>query len=277
MDAEFTIDLMKLYRAIYEYDERSQLARERYEEYDSINQVMVSYLDATYQYDLAGNITRKTFGDGTYLAFTYSIGYQMTQVTNGTATWTFSYDANGNMTQRSLMGFANFQATYDQLNKLVSYRFASIGNYNTIEYDGIGRVWKRTDTSSNNSYFYHTGTALAQELDASYNVTTDYMAGKRRYMPSQPDATKYRYYVKDNLGSVVMMTDHEQNKETYTYDAWGEHVDTANIPTTPNKVRYGGAWVEAFATGTVHDAIHLCFGGSRCRRPIVLNMGSFRT
>ena len=100
--------------------------------------------------------------------------------------------------------------------------------------------------------------ALAQELDASYNVTTDYMAGKRRYMPSQPDATKYRYYVKDNLGSVVMMTDHEQNKETYTYDAWGEHVDTANTPTTPNKVRYGGAWVEAFASGPGVDAIYLC-------------------
>jgi hypothetical protein len=34
-------------------------------------------------------------------------------------------------------------------------------------------------------------------------------------------------------GSAATMTDHEQNKETYNYDAWGEHVDTGNVPTTP--------------------------------------------
>ena len=60
-------------------------------------------------------------------------------------------------------------------------------------------------------------------------------------MPDEADANKYRYYAKDHLGSVIAMTDHEQNKELYTYDAWGEHVDTGSVPTTPNKVRYGGA------------------------------------
>ena len=54
------------------------------------------------------------------------------------------------------------------------------------------------------------------------------------------------------------MTDHDQNKEIYTYDAWGEHVDTANTPTRPNNIRYGGAWVEAFASGPGVDAIYLC-------------------
>ena len=82
------------------------------------------------------------------------------------------------------------------------------------------------------------------------------MAGKRRYMPDEADADKYRYYAKDHLGSVIAMTDHEQNKELYSYDAWGEHVDTTNLPSTPNNVRYGGARLECFAfSGTPPDAL----------------------
>ena len=66
-------------------------------------------------------------------------------------------------------------------------------------------------------------------------------------------------YAKDQLGSVVMMTDHEQNTELYNYDAWGEHADTANLPSTENNIRYGGARVECFAKSvTSTDAIYLC-------------------
>jgi len=110
------------------------------------------------------------------------------------------------------------------------------------------------------SFYYHTGTALVQELDDEYGVKVDYMAGKRRYMPDEEvEGDKYRYYVKDQLGSVVMMTDHEQNTEHYNYDAWGEHADTANLPSTENNVRYGGARVECFAKSvTSTDAIYLC-------------------
>jgi RHS repeat-associated protein len=85
-----------------------------------------------------------------------------------------------------------------------------------------------------------------QELDDSYDVTTDYMAKARRYMPGEADADKYRYYVRDHQGSVMMMSDTEQNIERYTYDAWGEHLDSDTLPDTENKIRYGGARVECF-------------------------------
>ena len=49
-----------------------------------------------------------------------------------------------------------------------------------------------------------------------HNVKTDYLAGARRYMPDEADEDKYRYYVRDHQGSVLAMTDHEQNKEEYT-------------------------------------------------------------
>jgi hypothetical protein len=92
-----------------------------------------------------------------------------------------------------------------------------------------------------------------QELDDSYDVTTDYMAKARRYMPGEADADKYRYYVRDHQGSVVMMSDTEQNIERYTYDAWGEHLDTDTLPDTENKIRYGGARVEKKGDGYIQN------------------------
>ena len=37
-----------------------------------------------------------------------------------------------------------------------------------------------------------------------------------------------------------MMTDHEQNVEEYKYDAWGEHIDSAALPSAANSIRYAG-------------------------------------
>jgi RHS repeat-associated protein len=76
-------------------------------------------------------------------------------------------------------------------------------------------------------------------------------------MPGEADADKYRYYVRDHQGSVMMMSDKEQNIERYTYDAWGEHIDSATLPDTENKIRYGGARVECFIdAGDELDAIY---------------------
>jgi len=115
-----------------------------------------------------------------------------------------------------------------------------------IHYDGIGQVWKRTDTQSRDSYYYHTGSALAQELDGSYNVEVDYMAGLRRYMPDEAEEDQYRYYARDHQGSVVQMTGHGTEPEEYTYDAWGEYADTDSLPSAANNIRYAGARLECF-------------------------------
>ncbi|MBU1024305.1 hypothetical protein KKB99_08500, partial [bacterium] len=94
-------------------------------------------------------------------------------------------------------------------------------------------------------------------MDDSYNVVTDYMADKRRFMPNEASADKHRYYMKDHQGTVVAMTDHDQNVEEYNYDAWGEHIDNTDFPTATNLVRYAGARVENFAdAGNEKDAIY---------------------
>ena len=76
-------------------------------------------------------------------------------------------------------------------------------------------------------------------------------------MPDEADEEKYRYYVRDHQGSVLAMTDHEQNKEEYTYDSWGEHIDTDSLPDVANRIRYAGARIECFVTpGQETDAIY---------------------
>jgi hypothetical protein len=197
------------------------LAREVFEKWDSTNKKMVIVIDNKYEYDLAGNMTKKTLMNDYSWNFTYSIGYQMTQATYSSTTWFFSYDANGNLIERSYQAgipvVVDFQATYDEYNRVKSYRFSDSGSYNEIEYDAIGRVWKRTDTSSNDTFFYHTSRALAQELDDEYNVIKDYLASSRRYMPDETADDKYRYYHKDHLGSVSYMTGHQLGtNEEYT-------------------------------------------------------------
>lgn len=53
---------------------------------------------------------------------------------------------------------------------------------------------------------------LVLKLEGSYNVTIDYMTNARRYMPDESSADQHRYYMKDHQGTVVAMTDHDQNK-----------------------------------------------------------------
>ena len=153
----------------------------------------------------------------------------------------------------------DFQATYDEYNRMKSYRFMGSGPYEQIEYDSLGRVWERIDMSSNEKMYHHTSRALAQEIEEDgedLNVVTDYMARSRRFMPDEADAEKYRYYHRDHLGSVALMSGHAVATEEYTYDAWGEHVDTP--PSTENKVRYAGAHLETFVGGSTSNAIYLC-------------------
>ncbi len=169
----------------------------------------------------------------------------------------FTYDANGNLTDVTVTPGPNtiFQASYDPHNQLEQHRATDSGNYNLIEYDSVGRVWKRTDTSSTDTFYYHDGNHLMQELDTNKAVTTDYMADSRRYMPDEITADKTRYYTKDHLGSVMMMQDKASDtQEKYELDAWGE--PAAPVPTTENKVRYAGARTEMVLDAGGSDAIY---------------------
>ena len=81
-------------------------------------------------------------------------------------------------------------------------------------------------------------------------------------MPGEATNDQYRYYHKDHLGSVTLLTTKDFTGTApidYTYDAWGEHVDTPALPTVENRVRYAGAYLETFANpGNSLDAIYLC-------------------
>ncbi|HEX9745973.1 MAG TPA: helix-turn-helix domain-containing protein, partial [bacterium] len=103
--------------------------------------------------------------------------------------------------------------------------------------------------------------------DDSYVVDTDYMAQSRRYMPGEASEEQYRYYAKDRQGSVSMMTAHNdgtQIQELYHYDAWGEHLPGTTPPAVENKIRYVGARVENFRSGTTDAIYHM---GERHYRP----------
>jgi hypothetical protein len=79
-------------------------------------------------------------------------------------------------------------------------------------------------------------------------------------MPGEASEEQYRYYAKDRQGSVSMMTAHNdgtQIQELYHYDAWGEHLPGTTPPAVENKIRYVGARVENFRSGTTDAIYHM--------------------
>jgi YD repeat-containing protein len=112
--------------------------------YDSLNRLTCARLNCSlggqdYVYDNIGNLTSKNG-----LTFTYDPGIAPSsrphapgQISDGTVTTTFSYDANGNLTSKNPLGGPEVTYTYDAENRLT--QVISGTQTTTYGYDGDGR------------------------------------------------------------------------------------------------------------------------------------------
>lgn len=87
-----------------------------------------------WSYDENGNRIQSVTAGGTSFttSFTYGTSNRVTSSTTGTATTTYSYDANGSRTLRDQGGGFSTQYSYDSRNRLVSYKESY--NANSILY-----------------------------------------------------------------------------------------------------------------------------------------------
>jgi RHS repeat-associated protein len=144
---------------------------------------------------------------------------------------TYSYDANGNMTQR-VIGGQTWNLGYDAENRLVSVTGPN-GFSATFVYDGDGQRVQSTlggvTTTFVGNYYEVTGSAVTKYYHAN---------GQRIAMRT---GSTLNYLLSDHLGSTSITTSSTGAKEAeLRYTAWGEVRYTSG--STPTKYQYTGQY-----------------------------------
>ena len=158
-------------------------------------------------------------------------------VSNGTASASFDYDANGNL---KWDGTTNY--VYDSENRLVS---ASGLKNASLAYDPLGRLWQTTGAGGAGiTRFVYDGDRLVEEYDSSGYRPRVYVHGAGVDEPlvlyESTGGPVHRFYHTDHQGSIVALADDFGNALSINgYDAWG-------IPNAANAGRFGytgQAWI----------------------------------
>jgi RHS repeat-associated protein len=138
----------------------------------------------------------------------------VTQIANGFSTSTFSYDNNGNLTQKTVDGTSTTYV-YDYANRLIA--LGAGGATTTYGYDAFGTRVLQTGTTTTTIYpFKWYSIASSTGSGASYSTTTEYVFNGDTSLSTidqqlksgvATGTAKTRYLHPDHLGSTNVVTD----------------------------------------------------------------------
>ena len=154
--------------------------------------------------DASGNVSSNT--------------YEVT-VTGDTAS--YSYDANGNLTQK-IEASDTWGYEWNAENQLVRVTKNSV-EVATFQYDPLGRRVEKVAGSVTTSWVYRWEDILREtQNDGITTSIAHYVHGSGIDEPLAKEEVGITYYHADALGSIVKMTDQAGSVvHTYKYDAWG--------------------------------------------------------
>ncbi|MBU7022412.1 MAG: hypothetical protein HXS41_15280, partial [Theionarchaea archaeon] len=184
-----------------------------YDGLDRLTSASCTSWSHTYSYDKIGNRIGK---DGT--TYTVNSVNEVTALSDGTS---FSYDSNGNMTERTT-NTDSWAYTYDYANRLtrVEKNSVTLGEY---KYDGIGRRLQVTENDVTTTYIYFGASVLYEENStgsASYVYGPTGRIAKRTTIQGESNVF---YYHTDHIGSTRQITDNDKNiVAATTYHPFGE-------------------------------------------------------
>jgi RHS repeat-associated protein len=167
----------------------------------------------------------------------------VTQIANGLSTSTFSYDQNGNLTQKTVDGTTTTYV-YDYANRLTA--LGVLGATTTYGYDAFGQRVLQTGTTT--TYFYPFkwySVASSTGSGAKYATTTDYVFNTDTLLATADQQTasgvatgtaKTRYVHPDHLGSTNVVTD-ENGGLVQTLDYYPYGATRISVATSTNEKR----------------------------------------
>ncbi len=191
-----------------------------YDEYDRLVSAQSTdlYGSKNYQYDELDNIRSK---DGR----TYTYGTSKPHAVLSDGTYTYTYDANGNMVGRS----DGRTITYDYENRVVS--ISTAGSY---RYDADGERTVKTEGGTTTYYFFQDYEETRQSGQPTVKVKYYFMNGIRIAERSSVDGLLF--YHADHLGSAVRITDAcAAIVKSLAYDPFGADAYSSGSPTITHK------------------------------------------
>jgi len=171
-------------RMRYRYDAAYRLTEVRGGERES----------SRFDYDSIGNLLKAT-GKASAFTATANALNQLGTV-NGTP---WQYDADGN-----LINDGAHQYAWDAASRLLSQTDLATGAVTRYSYDGLGRrltISRQNGAATTQTRYLWCGSVVCQLRDGNDAVTADY------FNQGESHGTQVLYYVRDQLGSVVGVTD----------------------------------------------------------------------
>lgn len=200
----------------------------------------------TFTYDAAGNLTKITLPDSSFLANTYDNAHRVTKVTDALSNYvSYTLDALADRTQESTYNSGSTQTknrtrTFDALGRALTdtgatsetttYTWDKNGNALTVTdgnshtttnlYDALNRLYKATNAASGvTQYAYDAHDQLASLTDPNSNATAwtrDGFEGVKQEVSPDRGTTVYHY---DSDGNITQKVDAASNTVNQTFDA----------------------------------------------------------
>jgi YD repeat-containing protein len=200
----------------------------------------------SYDYDFAGQLTRVTLPDSSYLSYTYDDAHRLTGMQDNLGNRiAYTLDAMGNRTQEQVYDPANALAqtrsrVYNSLNRLfrelgaqsqtTEYGYDNNGNVLTVtdpllhvtsnQYDALNRLKQVTDPNLGVTQYAYNGLDALTQVTDPRNLATGYTVdglGNLTAQASPDTGTTSSTY--DAAGNLLTQTDAKNQITAYAYDA----------------------------------------------------------
>lgn len=204
-------------KTTYAYSPRNWLT-------SSILTTSVGTLTSSFTYDSAGNLTRATLPDGSYLAYGYDDAHRANLITNAlNETQNITYNSAGNITQAlwknaSAVNKFSQTATYDSLGRMLT----SVGGASQstgFTYDNNGNVLTVTSPLGYvTTNTYDQLDRLKDSTDAATNKSTITYDSHSRISTVKDPKSNTTSYVYNGFGDLIQQTSPDSGVTVYTYD-----------------------------------------------------------
>jgi RHS repeat-associated protein len=208
------------------------MGRETLYDYDT-SQRLIKVTDPAlqitqYEYNARSQTTAVVDALNQRYEFAYDALGHVTQVTRGSVSMSYSYDAVGNRTQRTDYNNATTNYTYDNLNRLTTTTYPDTTTV-SYAYDQLLRLASATNANGTVSFNYDNRGRVSSTTDV-FNQTVGYgydaNSNRTQLTLGQTINATYQY---DVLNRLTQLTDGGNAATTYSYDATNK-LTTRTLP-----------------------------------------------